>query len=146
MHVSHLSLLDFRSYPQVDVSLQPGVTAFVGPNGQGKTNLVEAVDYVAHLRSHRVPTDQPLVRMGADIRIEGHHAVVRGVRRLQGAPVKGSDLRAGAALVVAALGAEGMSEVHDFHHCERGYEDFAGKLQGLGATVELIKETATALI
>ncbi|MDQ4007664.1 MAG: DNA replication/repair protein RecF [Actinomycetota bacterium] len=66
MHVSHLSLLDFRSYPQVDVPLQPGVTAFVGPNGQGKTNLVEAVDYVANLRSHRVPADQPLVRVGAE--------------------------------------------------------------------------------
>jgi DNA replication and repair protein RecF len=66
LHVSHLSLLDFRSYAEVDVPLQPGVTAFVGPNGQGKTNLVEAVDYAANLRSHRVPGDQPLVRMGAE--------------------------------------------------------------------------------
>jgi DNA replication and repair protein RecF len=66
LHVSHLSLLDFRSYAAVDVPLQPGVTAFVGPNGQGKTNLVEAVDYAANLRSHRVPGDQPLVRMGAE--------------------------------------------------------------------------------
>ncbi len=66
MHVSHLSLLDFRSYSAAEVPLEPGVTAFVGPNGQGKTNLVEAVDYVANLRSHRVSSDQPLVRMGAE--------------------------------------------------------------------------------
>jgi UDP-N-acetylglucosamine 1-carboxyvinyltransferase len=66
--------------------------------------------------------------------------VVRGVRHLQGAPVRGSDLRAGAALVVAALGAEGQTEVHDFHYVERGYEDFAGKLRGLGGDVELVEE------
>jgi DNA replication and repair protein RecF len=66
MHVCHLSLLDFRSYTSAEVALQPGVTAFIGPNGQGKTNLVEAIDYVATLRSHRVASDQPLVRMGAE--------------------------------------------------------------------------------
>jgi DNA replication and repair protein RecF len=66
VHVSHLSLLDFRSYASAEVPLEVGVTAFVGPNGQGKTNLVEAVDYVANLRSHRVAADQPLVRMGAE--------------------------------------------------------------------------------
>lgn len=65
MHVSALSLTDFRSYEQVDVSFDPGVTALVGPNGQGKTNLVEAVGYVATLGSHRVPTDAALVRAGA---------------------------------------------------------------------------------
>jgi len=66
VHVAHLSLRDFRSYPEVEVPLEPGVTAFVGPNGQGKTNLVEAVDYLATLSSHRVATDAPLVRAGAD--------------------------------------------------------------------------------
>lgn len=66
MHVTHLSLADFRSYPRADVALGPGVTAFVGPNGQGKTNLVEAVGYLANLGSHRVSSDAPLVRMGAD--------------------------------------------------------------------------------
>jgi len=73
VHVSRLSLVDFRSYPEADVDLGPGVTAFVGRNGQGKTNLVEAVDYVARLASHRVAGDAPLVRFGAD------HAVVRAV-------------------------------------------------------------------
>ena len=65
MYVAHLSLTDFRSYPQVELPLEPGVTALVGPNGQGKTNLVEAVGYVATLGSHRVPSDAALVRAGA---------------------------------------------------------------------------------
>jgi DNA replication and repair protein RecF len=79
VHVAHLSLVDFRSYPEVDVALGPGVTAFVGRNGQGKTNLVEAVDYVARLASHRVATDAPLVRHGAD-RAVVRAAVVRDGR------------------------------------------------------------------
>jgi DNA replication and repair protein RecF len=66
VHVTHLSLADFRSYPRAEVPLDPGVTAFVGPNGQGKTNLVEAVGYLATLGSHRVSSDAPLVRMGAE--------------------------------------------------------------------------------
>lgn len=65
MYVSHLSLTDFRSYRQVDLQLEPGITALVGPNGQGKTNLVEAIGYVSTLSSHRVPTDAPMVRAGA---------------------------------------------------------------------------------
>lgn len=65
MHVAHLSLQDFRSYATAEVALEPGVTAFVGPNGQGKTNLVEAVGYVASHGSHRAATDAPLVRQGA---------------------------------------------------------------------------------
>jgi UDP-N-acetylglucosamine 1-carboxyvinyltransferase len=77
-----------------------------------------------------------LVRMGADIRTEGHHAVVRGVSRLSGAPVKAPDIRAGAALVLAGLAAEGETAVSDAFHVERGYEHFADKLQALGADVE----------
>ncbi len=66
MHVSHLALVDFRSYEKADVDLSAGVSTFVGPNGQGKTNLVEAIDYIATQSSHRVATDQPLVRAGAE--------------------------------------------------------------------------------
>ncbi|MGH3448873.1 MAG: DNA replication/repair protein RecF [Nocardioidaceae bacterium] len=65
MYVAHLSLTDFRSYEQVEIDLPAGVSAFIGPNGQGKTNLVEAIDYVATQASHRVASDQPLVRLGA---------------------------------------------------------------------------------
>jgi DNA replication and repair protein RecF len=66
MHVTHLHLVDYRSYTEVQVALQPGVCVFVGANGQGKTNLVEAVEYLATLGSHRVAADQPLVRAGAE--------------------------------------------------------------------------------
>jgi DNA replication and repair protein RecF len=65
MYVSHLQLADFRSYTSALVELGPGVSVFVGANGQGKTNLVEAVGYVASLSSHRVSSDTPLVRQGA---------------------------------------------------------------------------------
>ncbi|MFD8978287.1 DNA replication/repair protein RecF [Streptomyces sp. NPDC059564] len=80
MHVSHLSLADFRSYARAEVPLAPGVTAFVGPNGQGKTNLVEAIGYLATLGSHRVSSDAPLVRMGADRAIV-RAAVIHGERQ-----------------------------------------------------------------
>ena len=76
-----------------------------------------------------------LRRMGADIRTEGHHAVVRGVERLSGAPVRAHDIRAGAALVLAGLAAEGETEIAGAAHIDRGYEDLAGKLAGLGATI-----------
>ncbi len=65
VHLTHLSLMDFRSYPALDLLLAPGVTTFVGSNGQGKTNLLEAVGYLATLGSHRVASDAPLVRQGA---------------------------------------------------------------------------------
>src|SRR5437588_6898972 len=77
-----------------------------------------------------------LVRMGADIRTEGHHAVVRGRPRLSGAPVRAPDIRAGAALVTAALGADGETIISDASHIARGYENFTGKLQAVGADVE----------
>ena len=79
MYISHLSLADFRSYTSVDVELEPGVNAFVGPNGQGKTNLVEAIGYVATLGSHRVPSDAALVRAGAP-RAVIRTRIVRGDR------------------------------------------------------------------
>ncbi|PKW27963.1 DNA replication/repair protein RecF [Phycicoccus duodecadis] len=72
MHVRHLSVADFRSYTTAELPLEPGVTTLVGLNGQGKTNLVEALGYLASLSSHRVATDAPLVRAGAE------RAVVRG--------------------------------------------------------------------
>ncbi|HEV6952347.1 MAG TPA: DNA replication/repair protein RecF [Promicromonospora sp.] len=79
MYVSHLSLLDFRSYATADLELEPGVNAFVGRNGRGKTNLVEAIGYVATLGSHRVATDAPLIRAGAE-RAVVRTRIVRGDR------------------------------------------------------------------
>ena len=79
-----------------------------------------------------------LVRMGAEIRAEGRHAVIRGVERLSGAPVRAHDIRAGAALVVAGLVAEGETVISNAHHVDRGYEDLAGKLASVGALVTRI--------
>ncbi|MCE5191153.1 MAG: UDP-N-acetylglucosamine 1-carboxyvinyltransferase [Actinomycetia bacterium] len=79
-----------------------------------------------------------LGRMGADITIEGHRALVRGAARLSGAPVISPDLRGGAALVLAGLAAEGATTVGDIHHIMRGYESFVDKLAGLGADIALI--------
>ncbi len=81
MHVRHLWLVDFRSYAVVELALEPGVTTLMGLNGQGKTNLVEAIGYLATLGSHRVATDQPLVRFGAE------RAVIRAAVVRQGREV-----------------------------------------------------------
>ncbi|HVR79408.1 MAG TPA: UDP-N-acetylglucosamine 1-carboxyvinyltransferase [Acidimicrobiia bacterium] len=77
-----------------------------------------------------------LARMGADITTEAQHAVIRGVERLSGCPVLAPDIRAGAALVLAGLRAEGATEVVEAEHIDRGYEDFPGKLRALGARIE----------
>jgi len=82
---------------------------------------------------------QELVRLGAEIRTDGKHAVVRGRERLSGAPVRATDIRAGAGLVIAALCADGFTEVSHVHHIDRGYQDFVADLQRLGATVERLE-------
>ncbi|MDD4153433.1 MAG: UDP-N-acetylglucosamine 1-carboxyvinyltransferase, partial [bacterium] len=74
-------------------------------------------------------------RMGADIRVEGHSAIVRGVERLTGAQVTAPDLRAGVALILAGLAAEGVTEITGIEHIDRGYEDIESKLTGLGAII-----------
>jgi UDP-N-acetylglucosamine 1-carboxyvinyltransferase len=79
-----------------------------------------------------------LIRMGAHIKVKGNHAVVRGVPFLSGAPVSGTDLRASAALVVAALGAEGQTSISGLQYLDRGYENIEAKLRGLGARVERV--------
>lgn len=78
---------------------------------------------------------EELSKLGADIRIDGHHAVIRGVARLIGAPVAAPDIRAGAALVVAGLVADGVTEISDIHHIDRGYDDLVGRLASIGANV-----------
>ncbi len=86
MHVSRIALTDFRSYAAADVRLGPGVTGFVGPNGHGKTNLVEAVAYAASLSSHRTATDAPLVRHGAEraiVRVQVDSASARTLVELE---------------------------------------------------------------
>ena len=79
-----------------------------------------------------------LNRMGADIRVKGNHAIIRGVPLLSGAPVLATDLRASAALVLAGLAAEGVTTIRGLHHLDRGYENLEGKLKQLGAKLERI--------
>jgi UDP-N-acetylglucosamine 1-carboxyvinyltransferase len=79
-----------------------------------------------------------MVRLGADIRTDGHHAVVQGRERLSSAPVRATDIRAGAGLVMAALCADGMTEISHVHHIDRGYPDFVPNLRALGVKVERV--------
>jgi UDP-N-acetylglucosamine 1-carboxyvinyltransferase len=74
--------------------------------------------------------------MGAEIEVSGHHAIVRGPRRLRGTTVRATDLRAGAALVIAGLVARGTTVITEPHHIDRGYAHFAARLRSLGADVE----------
>ena len=81
---------------------------------------------------------EELMRLGANIRTSGHHAVVRGVPRLSGAPVRAHDIRAGAAMVVAGLAADGVTTVSGVHHIDRGYDDLVGRLATVGAGIERV--------
>jgi UDP-N-acetylglucosamine 1-carboxyvinyltransferase len=80
-----------------------------------------------------------LVRLGASVRIDGHHAVIRGRERLSSAPVLATDIRAGAGLVLAGLLSDGVTEVQDVHHVDRGYPDFVEQLRGLGVQIERVQ-------
>ena len=118
-------------YPGFPTDLQPPIMVLLA-QAEGPSILTENV-----FEARFLFVDE-LNRMGSQIRVEGHHAVIRGIERLSSAPVQAPDIRAGAALVVGALCAEGDSQVYDVGHIERGYEDFVGKLRGLGADVTLI--------
>lgn len=126
-------------YPGFPTDLQPQMMAYLS-TADGTSFITENV-----FESRFMHVNE-LTRMGADIRTEGHHAVVRGVPRLQGAPVRASDLRAGPALAIAALGAEGTTDIHDIHHIQRGYEDFDQKLRAMGAEIEVLNVEAEELV
>ena len=115
----------------------PGVATDYSPLLVAMLTVADGVGILTeNLFSGRFRYVEELRRMGADIRTEGHHAVVRGVPRLSGAPVRAPDIRAGVALVLAGLVAEGQTVVSGAHHIDRGYEDLAGALCSLGARVE----------
>jgi UDP-N-acetylglucosamine 1-carboxyvinyltransferase len=123
----------------VDVSTlpYPGVATDYKPFLVAMLAVADGVGIVTeNLFAGRFRYIDELVRMGADIRTESHHAVVRGQERLSGAPVRAHDIRAGAALVVAALGAEGETVISDAQHIDRGYDDLVGKLTAVGADIE----------
>ena len=127
----------------VDVSTlpYPGVATDYKPFFVAMLCVADGVGIVTeNLFAGRWRYVDELVRMGADIRTESHHAVVRGRPRLSGAPVRAPDIRAGAALVLAALAADGETRVFDAHHIDRGYEDFVGKLCAVGADIERVDD------
>jgi UDP-N-acetylglucosamine 1-carboxyvinyltransferase len=115
-------------YPGVATDYKPLLTAML--------SVADGVGIVTeNLFAGRFRYVQELLRMGADIRTDSHHAVVRGVPRLRGARVEAPDIRAGAALVVAALVADGETVIDGVNHVDRGYEDLVGKLRVLGADI-----------
>ena len=115
-------------YPGFPTDLQPIITVLLS-TAKGVSIVTENVF------ENRFMYIDELNRMGANIKIDGHHAVIDGVEKLSGAPVRAFDLRAGAAVVLAGLIAEGATEVSDIFHIQRGYSDLAGKLKGLGADI-----------
>ncbi len=114
----------------------PGVATDYKPMLIAMLAVADGVGIVTeNLFSGRFRYVEELTRMGARIRTDAHHAVVRGVERLSGAHVRSHDIRAGACLVVAGLAAEGTTVVHESQHVDRGYEDLVGKLAAIGARV-----------
>jgi UDP-N-acetylglucosamine 1-carboxyvinyltransferase len=115
-------------YPGFPTDLQPFALTY-NAVAQGSAMITE------NLFEARFRTVQELARLGADARVDGHHVMMHGVKRLSGAPVQASDIRAGAALVIAGLVADGITTVSRAHHIDRGYAGFAEALRGLGADV-----------
>ena len=120
-------------YPGFPTDLQPQIMALLAA-ATGTSIVTENV-----FESRFMFVDE-LNRMGADIRTEGHHAVIRGVGRLSAAPVRALDIRAGAAMVIAALAADGVTAIEDMYHVDRGYQDFEANLTSLGAEVRRERE------
>ena len=125
---THVKTLPYPGFP---TDMQPQITVALALS-EGTSIVTESIF------ENRFKYVDELTRMGANIKVEGNTAIVDGVKKYTGARIASPDLRAGAALVMAALAAEGYSVVEDIHYIERGYEDFHLKLQSLGAQIEKI--------
>ena len=117
-------------YPGFPTDMQPQIAAVMSI-AQGTSLITEGV------WGNRYRYVDEFKRMGARIQVDGHVAVIEGVERLTGAPVRACDLRAGAAMVVAGLAAEGVTEIDSIHYIERGYEDIVEKLRNVGADIRI---------
>jgi len=125
-----LRSIDFATLPY------PGIATDYKPLLVGMLSIASGTGIATeNLYPGRFRYVDELQKLGADIRIDGHHAVIRGVEQLVGASVNAPDIRAGAALVVAGLVASGETVINDIHHIDRGYDDLIGKLAALGALV-----------
>jgi UDP-N-acetylglucosamine 1-carboxyvinyltransferase len=122
-------------YPGLATDLQPQAIAALSV-ADGTAMITE------NLFEARFMFCDEISRMGADVRTDGHHAVVRGQERLSGAPVRATDIRAGAGLVIAGLVAEGVTEVAEVHHIDRGYVRFEEQLRSLGAQIERVESAS----
>ena len=119
-------------YPGFPTDLQPQISVML--------SLAKGISAVTeNIFENRYIYIDELNRMGTDINIEGHHAIIKGRRKLSGVPVQATDLRGGAALVLAALGAEGETIIENINHIDRGYENFDEKLRKLGAKIERVE-------
>lgn len=125
---THVKTLPYPGFP---TDMQPQITVALGLS-QGTSIVTESIF------ENRFKYVDELTRMGASIKVEGNTAIIDGVGRYTGASITAPDLRAGAALVIAALAAEGISTVDDIRYIERGYENFPEKLRGLGAMIEKV--------
>ena len=125
---THVKTLPYPGYP---TDMQPQIAATLA-TATGTSIVTESIF------ENRFKYADELSRMGANIKVEGNTAIIDGVGRLTGARVSASDLRAGAALVIAGLAAEGITIVDDIVYIQRGYEDFEVKLRGLGAEIEKV--------
>jgi UDP-N-acetylglucosamine 1-carboxyvinyltransferase len=115
----------------------PGFATDLLPMAIGLASVAEGASLITeNIFDGRFMFVNEMVRLGADIRTDGHHAVVNGRERLSGAPVRATDIRAGAGLVIAGLCADGVTEVGEVHHIDRGYPDFVSDLAKLGVDVE----------
>jgi len=136
----HVKITRKRPVQSVDVQTlpYPGFPTDMQPQFMALMAIAEGDCVITeNVFENRFMFADEIIRMGADIRIEGHHALIKGVPRLSGAPVRCPDLRAGAALVLAGLVAAGRTEVVGTHHIERGYEGLIEKLTALGADIEV---------
>ena len=127
---THVKTLPYPGFP---TDMQPQITVTLGLSG-GTSIVTESIF------ENRFKYVDELTRMGANIKVEGNTAIIDGVRKYTGASITAPDLRAGAALVIAGLAAEGITTVDDIKYIERGYEDFHLKLQGLGAQIDKVSE------
>lgn len=118
-------------YPGFPTDMQPQITAVLGLS-RGISIVTESIF------ENRFKYTDELTKMGAHITVEGNTAIVDGVEKYTAANMTAPDLRAGAALVIAALAAEGVSEIYDIHYIERGYEDFPQKLRRLGGAIDIV--------
>ena len=125
---THVKTLPYPGFP---TDMQPQITVALGLS-KGTSIVTESIF------ENRFKYVDELTRMGANIKVESNTAIIDGVQKYTGASLTAPDLRAGAALVTAALAAEGVSTIDDIKFIERGYEDFPEKLQSLGAQIEKV--------